>query len=111
MHSAPTPRAPRVPIPSVRGSSGPLRVVPERIFTLDLAAGGCRYYRLADAEPLAEVYSLTIPLPGSALEIDAIVSCLRRRRVGPLDEVAVEFRYLNPEDRRILEAYLAARAG
>src|SRR5690606_16053735 len=96
-------RGPRISISSARGSSGPSRIPPERIYTLDLSNGGCRYYRLADQGPLAPVFSLCIPLPGSDRCVDALVSCLRRQSVGPLEEVAVEFRYLSPEDQRALD--------
>lgn len=85
-----------------------------RVYTLDLSRSGMRFVRLRaaaskDEVAPARVYPVAVPLTGTPHVVHALAETVRSETRGPLEEVAVRFRYLAPEDQRCLDAYLCAR--
>ena len=78
-------------------------------YTMDLCRDGMSLLRLADAQPKRTHFTVEIPLAGSGRRVHALARTVRKRNRGPLTEVGIRFCYMPPEDRRLLDAYLAAR--
>ena len=49
---------------------------------------------------------VAVPLPRRTAYVRALAETVHRKSVGPLESVGLRFRYMSPEDRRALDAYL-----
>jgi hypothetical protein len=78
-------------------------------FSVDISRDGMRLFRLVGTGPSTDVFAITIPLAGAHRRIHALAETVRIERRGALEEVALRFRYLAPEDQRTLDCYLATR--
>lgn len=69
-----------------------------------------RIFRLRGTGPKTDVFAITVPLAGAHQRVHALAETVRVEVRGALEEVALRFRYLAPEDQRTLDCYLATRA-
>ncbi len=83
---------------------------PGRFYALDLSREGMRFWRLSGEAHAGDIFTLAVPLRGTGRVVHALAEAIRIESRGPVEEVAVRFRYLAPEDQRGLDAYLSARA-